>query len=214
MHFIPPSREVLEHLEVTTPVLGADLQARARRIADRVPSCVAVSAVLGPTALTLALLADPDAAIPPPAPMRTEPTSDDALDELAWQKQRAEDPDARCAASLALPFPTSVGGTGHLTIYAADPRAFDDVDLVRAAAGLPDEIPVANHDLPMRSLDDARAGLGALAALDTVELAVGFLVGALEVAPDEARQILRLGAARRGVDLATHARTVLHPFDR
>ncbi|WP_258725879.1 hypothetical protein [Cellulomonas sp. NS3] len=106
MHFIPASRLVLERLEVNAPELGALLQACAQRIVDRVPSCVAVSAVLGPAALTLMLLADSGAGIPPPAPMHTKPTSGDALDELAWQRQRAEDPDVRCAASLELPFRT------------------------------------------------------------------------------------------------------------
>ncbi|MBB2925503.1 hypothetical protein [Cellulomonas cellasea] len=85
---------------------------------------------------------------------------------------------------------------------------------MRAAAGLPDETSVVNHDLPMRSLDDARDGSKALAALDTVELAVRFLARALHVPPDEARQILQLGAARRGVDLASYASTVLDPLDR
>ncbi|MBB2925504.1 hypothetical protein [Cellulomonas cellasea] len=112
MRFIPASLEVLQHLELSTPALGADLLARAQRIADRVPSCVAVSVVLGPTALTLALLVDRDAGIPPSAPMRTEQTSGDALDEPAWQQQRAEDSDVRCAASLALSFRTSVGVSG------------------------------------------------------------------------------------------------------
>ncbi|WP_258723457.1 ANTAR domain-containing protein [Cellulomonas sp. NS3] len=70
-------------------------------------------------------------------------------------------------------------------------------------------MPVPNQDLPRRALDDAYRGPAALTELDDTELAAGFLMGTLRVSPDEARQVLRMGALRRGVTLA---RTVLNPF--
>ncbi|MFS0699563.1 ANTAR domain-containing protein [Cellulomonas sp. 179-A 4D5 NHS] len=213
MRFISPSVLLLDYLEATTPALGAVLQTRARLIAKLVPSCMAVSAVLTPTGLTLALLADDHADPSAPGPEWTTSSTGGALDELAWHQQRARDPDARCAASLALPLRTTVGATGYLAIYSTDPRAFQDLVTVLTTAGAPGETAVTNHDLPMRTLDDAYRGPAALGELDDIELAVGFLVTTLRVSPDDARHILRLGALRRGVTLAAHARTILNPFD-
>jgi hypothetical protein len=173
--------------------------------------------MLCPTGLTVALVADPEAAPPGPhrraAPASGESLSCDVLDERAWQLQRAADLDVRCAASLDLPFCTSIGEVGHLTIYASDPDAFDDVQAVLDAAGVSGATPIANHDLPMRGLEEARRGPDALKEHDTIEIAVGYVMGTLGITPDEARMILWLGAVRRGVDLASHARSVLR-FDR
>jgi hypothetical protein len=214
MRLLPESRRVLDLLEAGASDLAEHLTVRAVLIAELVPSCILVCLRLEPTGLTVAL-ADPAVDLATLAPRRPRGSADvgasDVLSERLWQRERAADVDARCAASIALGFHSQDQITGQLCAYATRPEAFaDHANVLSALVGAPAQKAVMNHDLPMRALDDAREAPDRLADFGTVECAVGFLMARDGLDADAARGQLSAAAERAGMDVVDFARALVH----
>ncbi|MGW6131173.1 ANTAR domain-containing protein [Cellulomonas sp. NPDC055163] len=204
--------------------LVATLRRMAQDAAQLVPSLVGLSLILGEHGLTLTLVAPHLVAHAldgvqdlfgggrgPAALDGREDAVPDPLSEERWAEHAQAASSNGVRSSLSFPLDGSAAPGGSLTLYAADPGAFDgQEDAVRRVLGLPRGPGVTNGDVPFRSLADARDAVERLADHDLVERAVGFVAASRLVGIAEARVLLRAAALRAGVEVVLLARTILH----
>lgn len=219
----PETSELLRELSTSS---GTDLEARLRRMAERVvevvPTCVGMSLSVADAGLTFtlestslrvaALDAVQYATSGPCIDTALEGVAlvvDDVLDEDRWQQFASAAAATGVRSSLSVPLSVG-GGHGSINLYAADPHAFTgDLGALRDVIGPGTDAAVTNADLPFRTRTWAAEGPRTLRDLDLVEQAVGYLSVEQGLDLDGARLHLHHAARRAGVDVVTLARTLL-----
>lgn len=222
---IPETAQLLASLDAgNQDRITATMRRVAQDAARLVPSMVGLSLTLGEHGLTLTLVASDDVAHALDgvqdllggayAAALLDGRGDavaDPLSEERWAEHAEATSTGSVRSSLSFRLDDEAALTGELTLYAADPGAFDGLeDAVRRVLGVQGGPGVTNGDVPFRSLADARDAAARLADHDLVERAVGFVAASRKVAVAEARTLLRAAAARAGVDVVLLASTILH----
>ena len=202
---IPETARLLASLDAgRQDHLAATLRRMAQDAARLVPSLVGLSLTLGEHGLTLTLVASDDVAhaldgvqdlfggVYGASLLEGRRTPCPTPSEERWAEHAQAASSNGVRSTLSFPLDGDAAVTGALTLYAADPGAFDGrEDAVRRVLGVPSGPGVTNGDVPFRTLADARDAVERLADHDLVERAVGFVAASRRVGIAEARTLLR-----------------------
>jgi GAF domain-containing protein len=135
----------------------------------------------------------------------------DLLDEDQWRLFARAGAAAGVTSTLSLPIVEEGAVHGGVNLYAGTPNAFrGHTDELAEVFGAWAPGAVTNADLSFSTRFEAARAPSRLEDLTTIDMAVGVLVAAHEVSPDEARQQLRESAARAGIPEVALALVVIH----
>jgi hypothetical protein len=231
---LPETREAIDELEPVEEIddVLEDLLERGRRVRELVPDCVGLSLAITRHGVTLTLVAsDLDIAIldalqyldsgpcVESAASEEVVTFDQDDPEEQWQLFADATAAAGVRSTLTLPIlaePERVGEVaGSVNLYAASPRAFDDLHEEVAevfSAWAPGAI--RNADLSFATRELARKAPQILRNAAKVDVAVGLLLAAFDLEEQEARRRLRDAAVRGGVEEVKLAEALLDLLGR
>ena len=205
--------------------LGRDLEQAAAALGVRVPGLVGFSISLVRESLTFTFLASarPVAELDAMQYLDGGPCEEavrdgnlvavdhaDLLDEGRWQLFARASEFHGVASTLSLPIIEGDDVIGGVNVYGDGPHTFDGrhEELARLfGAWAPGA--VTNADLSFSSRLEAARSVDRLDEMSVVDLAVGMLVAAHGIPPEQARDSLEQAAARAGVTLLQAAKLVV-----
>jgi len=139
----------------------------------------------------------------------------DLMDEGRWRLFAQAGDSSGVASTLSLPILEHGQVVGGVNLYGAGADTFEGRhEELASLFGAWAPGAVSNADLSFRSRLEAAGAVERLEELAMVDLAVGVLVAAHGIGPDEARARLEGAAARAGVGLAQVAQLVAGPRGR
>ena len=206
--------------------LGVELHAMASRIRALVPEVIGVSLSVVADGITLTLVASLEefAALdavqyldggPCVAAVDRSVVLDvnvgDLLDEDRWLFYARASAAVGVASSLSLPIMSHDRVVGGVNLYASTRDAFTGRhEALAEAVGSDAEYAVTNADLSFATRRRAEDAPGRVRQSDDVNIALGIISAAHEVAIPVARERLRDAAARAGITEAQAARALVH----
>jgi len=139
--------------------------------------------------------------------------SDGLLDESAWQLFAQATAAAGIRSTLSMPFRRSGVVTGGVNLYGAEKQTFHGkVEVLADLFGAWAPGAVANADLSFQSRLEAVKSPERLRGQAYVDQAVGLLISARGLTPDDAEGRLQVAAARAGVAVFVLARALVEAF--
>jgi GAF domain-containing protein len=133
----------------------------------------------------------------------------DVLNEDTWRLFGAATAAAGVASTLSLPILLGQEVVAGVNLYAATPDAFDDhLDTLATICGASAAGAVTNADLTFATRQAATRAADQIREENAVSLAIGMLISADLLTPEEANAKLRQAAQRAGISETQAARFI------
>lgn len=209
-----PDFDVLQHLQDT-----------ADRVQAVVPDCVGLSIAWIDQGVAFTLVASTEEiavldgvqyldggpcvdAVDPAGPV--ELSASELMDEDRWRMFAQATAHQGIASTLTLPLVHDGEVVGSINLYASTDRAFEGHhEQLSAIVGGDAQAVVANADLTFSTRRAAEEAPSRLQHQETVDTAVGLLVGVFNVDADEAASRLSEAAAKAGIGVVDFARALV-----
>ncbi len=223
---IPETREALRRLsEAGDEQLGHDLGEAASALSVRVPGLVGFSISIVEHGITFTYLTSAPAlagldavqyldggpcedALDTGEVIETDHTT--LMDEGRWALFARASDSSGVRSTLSLPILDGDRVVGGVNVYGADPDTFEGRhEELAGLFGAWAPGAVTNADLSFSSRLEAARAVSRLEDMTVVDLAVGVLVAAHGIPPDEAKQRLERAAARAGLTTVEVARLLV-----